>query len=137
MVAPKVSGRLAALRSVPLFEHLPDKALRRIMKLAGELEAARGQVLVQPRTAGSGLFVVEEGQVVVETPKQRFELGPGEFFGELSLLTDRERSARVRALSDVKCLCISRADFSSMLHTEPELAVSMLQILAHRIIDRN
>ncbi|HET9250443.1 MAG TPA: cyclic nucleotide-binding domain-containing protein, partial [Actinomycetota bacterium] len=59
--------------------------------------------------------------------------GPGEFFGELALLTDHPRNARVRAKTPVKCLAISRSDFQKLLEEEPEIAVAMLPTLAQRI----
>ena len=83
---------------------------------------------------GSGMFVLEEGTVVVELPDGRsWEYGPGEFFGELALLTDHPRHGRVRAKTAVKCLAISRRDFQELLREEPEIAVAMLPKLAARI----
>jgi CRP-like cAMP-binding protein len=64
------------------------------------------------------------------------ELGAGEFIGELSLLTDHvERSARVRATTDVSCLAIGRAEFAGLLEQHPQIAVSMLSGLARRLLE--
>jgi len=80
------------------------------------------------------MFVLEEGPVEVQTPDGRaWELGPGEFFGELALLTDHPRQARIRAKTPVRCLAISRSDFSKLLKEEPEIAVAMLPRLAQRV----
>ena len=80
------------------------------------------------------MFVLEEGTVEIQTPDGRsWEYGPGEFFGELSLLTDHPRNARVRAKTAVRCLAISRVDFAKLLREEPEIAVAMLPKLAERI----
>ena len=77
------------------------------------------------------MFVLEEGTVEVQTPDGRaWELGPGEFFGELALLTDHPRNARIRAKTPVRCLAISRMDFQKLLKEEPEIAVAMLPKLA-------
>jgi voltage-gated potassium channel len=122
------------LKSIPLFADLSDQALDRVVELSTEFEAPAGWVLVEVGQPGSGMFVLEEGTVEVQTPDGReWELGPGDFFGELALLTDHPRSARVRAKTPVRSLAISRIDFSKLLTEEPEIAVAMLPKLAQRI----
>lgn len=127
--------RLDRLRTVSLFAEVGDDGLRRILDCANEFEAPAGQVLAEVRMPGSGLFVIEEGSAVVDVPGHPLVLGPGESFGELSLLTDRERAARVRAKTPIKCLAISRHDFQGILESEPRLAIAMLRALAHRLAD--
>jgi CRP-like cAMP-binding protein len=125
---------LEQLRRIPLFHDLHDHTLERIGELANEFEAPTGWVLVEVGQPGSGMFVLEDGTVEVQTPDGRaWELGPGEFFGELALLTDQPRKARIRAKTQVRCLAISRADFSKLLADEPEIAVAMLPKLAQRV----
>ena len=125
---------LEKLRQISLFEHLHDHTLARIAELSTEFEAPAGWVLIEFGQPGSGMFVLEEGTVLVELPDGRsWEYGPGEFFGELALLTDHPRHGRVRAKTDVKCLAISRRDFQELLREEPEIAVAMLPKLAARI----
>lgn len=132
----KISSRLQQLRSIPLFSDLEEESLRRILEETTEFEANAGQVLVQPGQQGSGLFVVEEGTVVVELRGgARRELGAGEFFGEMSLLTPAVRTARVRAKTPVRCLAINRSNFEKLLEQEPKIAVAMLQTLARRLAD--
>jgi voltage-gated potassium channel len=122
------------LRRIPLFAELSDRALERIAELSNEFEAPAGWVLVEVGQPGSGMFVLEEGTVEVRTPDGReWELGAGEFFGELALLTDHPRNARIRAKTPVRCLAISRTDFSKLLEEEPEIAVAMLPKIAQRV----
>ncbi len=132
---PTDAERAEALRNIPLFAGLGPAAREGIVRIAGELQASAGQVLVQPKTAGSGLFVVEEGTVVVERVGREFELGPGQFFGELALLTDTPRTARVRARTDALLLAISREEFGKLLEAEPRIALGMLAVLARRLAD--
>ena len=125
---------LEKLRRIPLFADLHDHTLERIADLSTEFESPAGWVLIEVGQPGSGMFVLEEGTVQVETPDGRsWEYGSGEFFGELALLTDHPRNARVRAKTSVRCLAISRTDFSQLLDEEPEIAVAMLPKLAERI----
>lgn len=136
MAEASAGERIENLRKVPLFADLSDDALRRIVASSAEFEASPGHVLVQPRQAGTGLFVIEEGSVTVELPGRKLELGPGEFFGELALLREDETHiARVCAASPCRLLAIRRDDFDGLLEGEPGLAVSMLKALAKRLAD--
>ena len=122
------------LRAIPLFAGLSDEALSRVGELATEFEAGAGHVLVEVGQPGSGMFILEEGTAVVELPDgRRRELEPGEFFGEIALLTDHPRNARVQARTPVRCLAISRTDFTKLLRDEPGIGVAMLPRLAARI----
>ena len=129
------ADRVAHLRPIPLFAGLSGDSLRRIAGVMTEFEAAPGQVLIQQGQPGSGLLVVEAGTVVVEGPgKPPVELGPGEFVGELALLTpEGNHTARVRAKSPAVLLAIGRADFARLIEEEPKIAVAMLSGLAARL----
>jgi CRP-like cAMP-binding protein len=124
------------LRSLPLFAGLSEASLARVREVATAFEAPAGAVLVEVGQPGSGLFILEEGSVVVELPGGgEVELGPGEFVGEMALLTDDLHSARVRTRAGVRCLAISRRDFAGLLDDEPRIAVAMLPVLARRLRD--
>ena len=133
MVSASVSPE--ELRAFPLFAGLGEEALQRLSASMEELEVAAGQTLVHAGDPGSGLFVIEEGIVVVEGRGQVvIELGPGEFVGELALLVpESTRSARVRAKTDIRCLAIGAAEFRQLLEDEPRVAAVMLPIVAERL----
>jgi CRP-like cAMP-binding protein len=122
------------VRDIPLFAGLGEEVLERISSVATELECPAGQVLARAEDPGAGMFVIEEGSVEVEARGRRIELGPGEFFGELSLLVpESTRVARVRAKTPVRCLAVSRADFERLLDEEPRIARAMLPVVAGRL----
>jgi CRP/FNR family cyclic AMP-dependent transcriptional regulator len=124
------------LRTAPLFAELSDGSLERIKQAVTEFDAPAGAVLVQPGAEGLGLYIICEGTVAVETRGAgTIELGPGECVGELSLLTPTPRSARVSAQSRVHGLAIDRADFGRLLEAEPQIAVSLLGVLARRLVE--
>jgi CRP-like cAMP-binding protein len=126
--------RIAAL---PMFTGLPDSALSRLAEESGELEAPAGSTLVERGQPGSGLFVLQEGTAVVETPNGEAELGPGDTFGELALLGIAERrTARVRARTDVRCLTIGRIELERLLSDEPELGRRLRELAAERLRER-
>jgi CRP-like cAMP-binding protein len=120
--------RLAAL---PLFADLDDAQLDRLAAAATEFEAPAGQALIARGRAGSGMFVLEEGEAVVEAPEGTRELGPGDVFGERALLgEDIERTARVRARTDVRCLAIARPEIERLLAEDPRVAARLGQLSA-------
>jgi CPA1 family monovalent cation:H+ antiporter len=125
------------LASVPMLEGVSEDTLRHLEAIATPVDTIPGQVLTQPGAPGAGLFVVQEGTVEVERPGQSsIELGPGQAFGELALLTDAGiRSARVRAKTAGRCWAIPRADFVDLIHREPSVAVHLLAVLAQRLAD--
>jgi CRP-like cAMP-binding protein len=123
------------LSTVPMFADLDEVGLWHVSELTTVVDVAAGHVLVQPGQEGSGLFVIVEGEVVVELPGgTKVTCGPGEFIGELSLLVDGlVHTGRVRAGTPAKCLAIGRDDFTRVLHTYPQIAISMLKVLALRL----
>jgi CRP-like cAMP-binding protein len=123
------------LRTIPLFADLDDDTIMAIADIATEVLVPAGQVMIRPYDPGLGMFIVEDGTVVVELGGDReVVLGPGEFFGELALLIpEGVRAARVRAETDVRCLALGRDDFAGLLDTEPSIAVAMLPVLARRL----
>ena len=113
-------NRLGAL---PLFADLDDVQLDRLAAATSEFDAPAGQALIERGKPGAGIFVLEQGQAIVEAPEGRRKIGPGDVFGERSLLGDDiERTARVRAETDVRCLAIARPEIERLLAEDPRLA---------------
>jgi CRP-like cAMP-binding protein len=124
------------LRTLQLFGGVSDAGLERISACIGELTCEPGQVLAIPGDPGSGMFVILEGKVTVEARGSSYELGEGDFFGELSLLSPgTERVARVRAATDVRCIGLPRDEALALIESEPKLALAMLRELARRLAD--
>ena len=130
------ADRFEQLRTVPLFAGLSDERLHRVAEAATPFEVEHGYVLAERAQPGSGMFVILDGNVEVDVPNHEpLVLGPGEFFGELSLLTDAPRVARVLAATPVRGLAIGRSVFTELLHDEPGIAVAMLPVLARRLVE--
>jgi CRP-like cAMP-binding protein len=131
-----VDGRVEALRRVPLFANLGDEELAAIGAAVNEVEIPADQLLVQPGTAGTGMFFIADGTAVVETKRDEIELGPGQFFGELALMKpDATRTARVRAKTDLRCLALDRASFRELVAAHPEVAASLLEVALGRLAE--
>ena len=123
------------LRATPGFGDAGDDVLARIVDASSELNVPAGQVLIRADDPGAGMFVLQEGTVLVEGHGRTIELTAGSVFGELSLLVpEATRVARVRATTPVRCLVIDRAAFEELL-AEPAFTRAMLQVVAQRLWD--
>jgi CRP-like cAMP-binding protein len=121
------------LRAVPLLAGSTEDGLGRIAAVAGEMSCRAGQVVALEGDPGSGMFVILDGTAVVEWRGGSVELGPGAFFGELTLLAPGgTRIARVRAASEMRCLAIPRDDAIALIESEPTVALAMLREIARR-----
>jgi CRP-like cAMP-binding protein len=128
--------RAEALRRISLFANLEAGELERVAEVTKELEVPAGQVLVQPGMKGTGMFFICDGTAVVETKREHIELGPGEFFGELALMSaDATRTARVRAKTPLRCLALDREGFRELVTGHPEVAASLLEAALNRLAD--
>src|SRR5689334_5347294 len=131
-----VAERVEQLRSSDLFGELDDDALARIASEATIYECPADTILIESGVPASGLFVIVDGSVAVDTHDGReHELGPGQAFGELSLLAGTPRTGRVWAKTDVKALALDRAEFEDILETEPTVARALLRVLARRLVE--
>ena len=125
--------REEALRKVPLFADLPTRQLKKIAARTGIDEYGEGTVIVREGGHGETLFVILEGTVrVVRGGRPIAKLLPGEFFGELSVIDGRPRTADVVAESDVRCLVLYRDDLKRVLTVEPAALWTMLETVTAR-----
>lgn len=127
------SARLEKLRAIPLFAEVSETTLQRIIDTATEVQVGPGHVLMERGHPGAGLFVIEEGTVSIDLGTRQVELGPGEFIGELALLTNVPHTGRAKAKTDVTAFAISRDDFIQLLESEPKAALAMLSTVAARL----
>ena len=107
--------------------------LQALEEVGAEAVISSGQVLIEPGQQGAGLYVVLEGTVVVETPETTRQLGPGEIIGELALFSeDGKRTARVRALSDVRVLAVDRLQVERLCADDAAFAHRLRNVTAAR-----
>ena len=102
------------------------------------VEFPEGKEIVKQGTTGTGLHVLMEGQTkVVVGNRTRQRLGPGDFFGEISLLDRGPRTATVVAETPVRTLSLSSWNFRAALKEHPSMAIKMLEELARRVRGAN
>jgi len=135
--------RLAAdtLPRTPLFSALDGASLRQLLEGVEVVELDAEQELFHQGDPGSNcLYVIAEGAVVPiaegETRKKLAVLEEGDFFGEISLVTERPRSATIEALVDTKLLAIPRGLLAELVERQPAVLEVLLRYLRDRLIDR-
>jgi CRP/FNR family transcriptional regulator, cyclic AMP receptor protein len=122
------------LATVGLFSVLSKSELRQVLKAADQVDAEAGQVLVVEGRPGHEFFLILEGEAIVRRNGRKLAtLGPGEYFGELSLLDHGPRSATVVAATDMRLLVLGQREFAGLLQTIPGMAAKLLVTMAHRL----
>lgn len=103
------------------------------------LDAPAGQAVFAEGEPGQTLFVIESGVVEIflaaRGSKPVARLGPGEFFGELSMLSGQPRSGSAIVREPARLLRIEREEFASLLGQNVEIAISIMRTLAQRHLD--
>ena len=127
-------NRSALLGACPLFKGVGSEGLAALAGAATEVTFSSGHVIARQGEIGTGFFVVVEGAVrVVRDGKVLAHLGPGDFFGELSVLDGRPRNAMVSAESPTTCLAIASWDFEAALLANPSVTLAILRGVAARL----
>jgi len=128
------------LSRVPLFATLPASEIKRLQKALRRSEIPANSILFHEGERGDRFYIVLDGQVEIVqalgTADERLAgvRGPGEYFGEMSLLNrDALRTMSVRARTPVQLLEMARADFDGLLHRQPVLAYAMASVLSARL----
>lgn len=122
------------LASVPLFAACSRKELQTIAKASDELSIPEGKVLVEQGDVGRECFVILDGKAAVKRNGKRVAtLGPGSYFGELSLLDKGPRTATVEAETALSVLVLGPREFSTVLEQVPGLSHKLLATLASRV----
>jgi CRP-like cAMP-binding protein len=122
------------LRRVPLFSQLSAKQLASIASIADEVDLKEGKRLTTEGERGREFFVLLDGGADVERKGKKVNsMGPGEFFGEIALLTHVPRTATVTTTEPTRALVIRAPEFRSLLRRTPALQLEVLDALAQRL----
>ncbi len=126
--------KVEAMANVPLFSRLSKGELRRIAKIADEVDLKAGKELTREGTRGREFFVLLEGTADVRSNTRLLPpLGPGDFFGEIALVTDTPRTATVTTTSQVHALVITDRAFRELLRDSPAIQGKVLEAVAQRL----
>jgi len=126
--------RAELLAGCPLFKGIDAEGLAKLAALSTPVDFPAGHVIARQGEIGTGFFVIVSGEVrVVRDGAVVARLGPGEFFGELSVLDRMPRNATVAADVETSCLALASWDFEKVLLEEPALTLAILRGVATRL----
>ena len=126
--------RAEMLAACPLFRGIDAEGIAHLADVATPVDFPPGHVIAREGDIGTGFFVIISGMVrVVRDGETVARLGPGEFFGELSVLDRQPRNATVSAEVATSCLALASWDFDKVLLEQPALTLAILRGVAARL----
>ena len=134
--------RLQELKGLSLFKALTPRELRELDELLHERSYQKDEVIFDQGDVGLGLFIVVRGRAKALSSHAALqhlapEFGPGDFFGELALFEEAERTARVVAIEPTEVLALFRTEFFSLLERDRRIGVKILFELAREVVSRS
>jgi small-conductance mechanosensitive channel/CRP-like cAMP-binding protein len=129
---------MTLLEKVDIFSPLSKPELKKLVEHLSVKSYATGEVPVRQGEAGDSFYIIKSGRVDVVVEKSPDEtavvatLGPGNFFGEMSLLTGATRTASIHVKDDAEFIMIDKESFGITLANNPSIAESLSHILSER-----
>jgi CRP/FNR family transcriptional regulator, cyclic AMP receptor protein len=128
------NSKVDLLGTVPLFAGLSKRHLQQVARIADEIDLREGKELISEGYSGREFFILLDGSAEVRRKGRKVNImSPGDFFGEIALLSDRLTTATVTTTEPSRALVITRASFKSLLRDEPAVQLKVLQALADRV----
>lgn len=128
------NAKIELLKRVPLFSGCSKAELAALAKTADELDLREGKELTREGALGREFFVLVEGTVVVRKNGRKIaDLGAGDWFGEIALLSDMPRTATVTATSPLVVLVITDRAFRRLVEEMPSVALKVLRKVGERL----
>lgn len=126
--------RTELLAAAPLLAGVDPAGLDRIADRTVEVVFTDGHVIARQGDVGTGFFIISAGGArVVRDGKTIATLGPGDFFGELSVLDGLPRVAQVLAQGETTCLALATWDLEAIINEQPSVGLALLRGLAGRL----
>jgi CRP/FNR family cyclic AMP-dependent transcriptional regulator len=130
----KMAATIETLRDVPLFAGLKDSDLRRILEIGKEVHHVSGKPVVEQDESGVGFHLVLEGEASVTVGGREVGVAkPGDYFGEMSIIDGKPRSATVTPITDVLTFSIPAWNFNELIDRYPPIAKALLVELSSRL----
>lgn len=122
------------LRSIPLFARLRKGDLERVAQLADEVDVQSERVLMREGQRGAEMFVIASGRVRVERSGQEIaNLGPGDWLGEMALVSEGDRTATATTTEPSELLVVGHREFHSLMDELPTVRAAVFECVADRI----
>jgi small-conductance mechanosensitive channel/CRP-like cAMP-binding protein len=139
----EAQSREKLLRAVPLFADLPAESLVQLALASRLALFMPNEAVIRQGDEGSELFVVQTGEVAVSVrgdsgqDAELQRLGPGAFFGEMSLLAGDRRAATVRSTTNCELLVIDKPALATVFENAPQLVEVISQVVAGRMAEKS
>jgi CRP/FNR family cyclic AMP-dependent transcriptional regulator len=128
------NSKVDLIKGVPLFAAASKQELAEIASIADEIDLPEGKVLIQEGDTGREFFVLIDGTAEVSRGgKKVATIGPGDFFGEIALISKTPRNATITTTSPVRALVITDRAFRQLLDHAPQIQIGVLTALAERL----
>ena len=122
------------IAGVDLFKDLSRSQLRKLAGAAKEVSHDAGRVVSTEGLGGLAFHYILEGTATVSREGRELRtLGPGDYFGEISMIDGRPRSATVTAVDALKVIAIPHGDFEAVIEDDPAFARQLLKTLCARL----
>jgi CRP/FNR family cyclic AMP-dependent transcriptional regulator len=122
------------IKQVPLFSDLDNRELKEIADSMKERTFDKGDTVTEEGKGGAGFFVIEDGTAKVSVGgKDVRTLGAGDYFGEIALIADIDRTSTITADSDLHCYGMTFWDFRPLVESNASIAWKLLQTMAQRL----
>ena len=132
--SPVAGASTDVLKKVPLFSGLDNRELQQIAASMRERRVSAGDVVLEQGAGGAGFFVVDQGEADVTVDgKPVASVGPGDYFGEIALLTGSDRTATVTAKTDMLCYGMTPWDFKPLVESNSAIAWKLLTAMAQKL----
>jgi CRP/FNR family cyclic AMP-dependent transcriptional regulator len=126
--------KVELIAKVPMFARCSKKELEQIASVADEIDLNEGKELMREGAAGREFFVILEGTATVEQGGATVNtLGPGDFFGEIALISQGPRTATVTTTSPLRALVVTERSFHRLVEESPEIQMNVLGAAVERL----
>jgi CRP/FNR family transcriptional regulator, cyclic AMP receptor protein len=122
------------LKRVPLFSDLSRRELENVAKTMKKRTFQSGDTIASEGSGGVGFFVIDEGEAVVTVGGEEVgRLGKGDYFGEIALIAETDRTATVKAQTELRCYGLTSWEFRPLVEGNATIAWKLLEALAQKL----
>ena len=134
-----IMDRILFLKRVPLFSDLPPAELKQVAAIATELFYLDSDIIAHQGDPGDEMYIIVSGEVLVMADQGGHSAtalarrGPGEYVGEMAIISQEPRMASLVAHGDVRVLNIEQAQFEAILRERPDTSLAVMRVLCARL----
>jgi CRP-like cAMP-binding protein len=135
-MATHTDQKLELLKRTPLLSGLARQDIEEVGRLVDEVDLQPGYVLMREGDVGREFFVIIDGQVRIDRGGETIRtMGPGEFLGDIALVTERPRTATATTETACQLLVLGHGAFHELMDRYPSIRISVLEAMAVRLRD--